>query len=359
MKASVFGVLFLLILIIPGHLNAQDEKDFTPTLKWSGFTHMWVGYVQRDSNDVHYGFIPRYVRLKASGKLRPKVNWAAQVAYDKGTPSLLDIYLSYEPVSYFKIRFGQFPVPGVKSAVHSSPLWSTSKMRLNDRPTITQNWNSNVALSGFRSGGIMFYGSVLESQFQYFVMLSMPHAGPNYYWNPSVKSPIYANDENGLAVFSRFEYSPVKDMEMGISLHTGSGTVGDTIQTDRKSFSLYFLTRLNKLHIMTEYIAGMNEQFIHDKKDSDFSYSGFYAESTYLITSRLEPALRYDYYIPIKDGFDSSGIKKYANVTIGLNYYAAPNIALMSNYVIRAEDPGAVSSKIHNDLFYVQLRYKF
>nr|WP_319397710.1 porin [uncultured Carboxylicivirga sp.] len=359
MKTTVTVFLTAFLFFISGNAIAQEEKSFEPTLKISGFTHMWIGYVQRDSLDVHYGFIPRYVRLKATGKLTTNVKYGAQFSYDKGTPSLLDIYLSYEPYSYFNIRFGQFPVPGIKSAVHSSSLWSTTKMKLNDRPTISQNWNSNVALSGFRSGGIMFYGDIYNSIVHYYVMASMPHAGPNYYWNPSVKSPRYENDENGLALFSRLEFTPIKNTETGISFHTGSGTVGDTIKTNRNSFSVYFLTHYQKLHLMTEYIAGMNKQFINDIEDSEISYSGFYAEATYLITSNLEPAFRYDYYIPIKDGFDSNGIKKYSNVTFGINYYPSKNIALMTNYVIRTEDAITGTDKIHNDLFYFQLRFKF
>nr|WP_321411284.1 porin [uncultured Carboxylicivirga sp.] len=346
------------ILIVPCNL-AQDQKEFTPTLEWSGFTHMWIGYVQRDNLDVHYGFIPRYVRLKASGKLTPDVQFAIQASYDKGTPALLDVFLSYEPLPYFKVRVGQFPVPGIKSAVHSSPLWGTSKMKLNDRPTIAQNWNSNVALSGFRSGGLMFYGGITDDKVQYFAMISMPHAGPNYYWNPSVKSPRYENDENGLALFSRLEFRPAKNVETGFSFHTGSGTVGDTIKTNRNSFSVYFVTQYHKLYFMTEYIAGMNKQFLNEIKDSEFNYSGFFAETGYKIAPKLEPTLRYDYYIPIKDAFDAIGYKKYSNITVGLNYYASKNIALMTNYVMRTEDPAEGYSTIHNDLFYVQLRFKY
>jgi hypothetical protein len=359
MKKERLFTMLIAFLMTFNVMGQEEPKEFTPTFNWSGFTHIWTGYVQRDTLDGHYGFAVRYLRFKAFGKLTENVKWTAQFAFDKGIPSFLDVHMSYEPKDYLKVRFGQFPVPGAKSGVFSSPIWSTTKMVFNDRTTVTQNWASNAGLKGYRSGGLMFYGSVLDKMISYYVMAAMPHAGPNYYFNPSVKTPVYENDENGTALFSRLEVRPYEKTEVGFNFHTGQGTSFDTIQTNRGSYSFYVLTRQKKFFAMAEYIGGTNEQLINDVKDSDFSYSGYYVEVAYKFSKKYEPAIRYDSYTPIVDGSDGNGYKKYDNVTIGINYYPTKNIAIMANYVARMEDPEAGVKEIDNNLIYFQLRYKF
>ncbi len=360
---NLIKITVLLVFLTGGicvkSYTQEEPEVFKPTLKWSGFTHIWTGYVQRDSLDVHYGFSVRYFRWKASGKLTPNVKWVTQIGLDRGNPALLDVFLSYEPVEYLNVRFGQFPVPGAKSGVLSSSIWSTASMVLNDRATITQNWNSNAGLSGFRSGGIMAYGGFLDKKVNYYVMAAMPHAGPAFYWNPSVKSPKYENDENGIALFSRLEVVPINKMEVGVNFHTGQGTSLDSIQINRLSYGFYLLTRQEKLYVMAEYIGGGNEQLINDVKSSDFNYNGYFIEAAYKVTEQLEPVVRYDSYTPDDENPDANGYNRYNNLTIGVNYYPAKNIAIMFNYVARMEDAAPGFEEIDNALFYFQLRYKF
>lgn len=354
------GLLFLAVLLVSTNLSAQEEeKAFAPTLNWSGFTHIWAGHVQSANEHGDYGFSVRYMRFKASGNLMENVKWEAQFAFDKGSPSILDVNLSYEPSDYFKVRFGQFPVPGAKSAVFSSSLWSTSKMFFNDRTAITQNWASNAGLKGYRSGGAMFYGNIIENKLHYYVMAAMPVAGTDNYFNPNVKTPVYENDVNGASLFSRLEVTPAENIELGVNFHTGKGISADTITAERGSYTLYCLMRQAKLFVMTEYIAGKNTTSINDVKNSEFSYNGYYIEVGYKFLKKYEPAIRFDSYTPDTDNPDKYGITKYNNVTLGFNYHPAKNIVLMTNYVIRMEEPETGFDEIDNNLFYVQLRYKF
>ncbi len=351
----------LLVMLLMVGLKAQESDGFKPTINLGGFTHLWAGYGQMNDEDDQYGFMVRYARFKTFGELTPDVNWTVQVGFDKGKASLYDIYMTYEPASFAKIRFGQFGVPGAKSSIFSSPLWSSTKMIINDRPMITQNWASNAGLSGYRSGGAMFFGEVLESKLRYYLMVGMPKSGPDYYFNTSVKNPVAAKDENGLAGFGRFEYKPTKEIELGVNYHFGKGTTDDTVSVKRSSYSAYFLTKQEKLYFMAEYIAGANETSINDivVDSEDLTYNGYFMDLGYRFAGKYMPALRYSSYTPNDNEVDANGFKNYANITIGFNYYPSKNIALMLNLVKRLEDPGEGVEKIDNDIAYLQLRYIF
>ncbi len=350
----------LMAMVILGGLKAQESDVFKPTFNVSGFTHLWTGYGQYEEDD-QYGFVVRYARLKAFGDLTPNVKWTLQFGFDKGVASLYDIYLTYEPASYAKIRFGQFGVPGAKSSIFTSPLWSSTKMIINDRPMITQNWNSNAGLSGYRSGGAMFFGEILDSKLHYYLMVGMPKSGPNYYFSTSVKNPIATKDENGFAGFGRIEYRPTKEIEFGINYHLGKGTTDDTISVKRSSYSAYFLTKQEKLYVMAEFIAGANETSINDNviTDDDLKYNGYFVDLGYRFAGKYMPAIRYSSYTPNDNEVDGNGFKKYDNITIGFNYYPSDNIALMLNFVKRLEETGEGIEKIDNDIAYLQLRYIF
>lgn len=353
--------LFLIICLFYSlTLHAQEEqKEFEPSFYWSGFTHIWAGAVQRDSLDTQYGIAVRYFRFKAFGNLTPKVKWAAQIAFDKGSPSLRDIHISYEPVSFFKIRFGQFPVPGAKSAVFSSPLWSSTKMMFNDRAPIVQEWASHAGLSGYRSAGAMFYGNIIDKKLSYYVMGAIPKAGASNYFNVNVKTPMYNHPESGLAMFSRLEFKPMEKIETGVNFHTGKGTQLDTTITKRLSYSVYVISREGNLFVMAEYIGGKVNTDFNTAADKELKYNGYKIELAYNIAKKIEPAIRYDSYLPNDDKADKYGYKRYNNVTLGLNYYAHKKVILMANYVLRMESPVAGAESIDNNLFYIQLRYLF
>ncbi|WP_430815933.1 porin [Carboxylicivirga sp. RSCT41] len=354
-------ILHLVNNICPfaGQLYAQESPvKFSPTLKWTGFTNIWSGYAQRDSLDAYYGLNVRHLRIKASGKLAPQVKYTVQFAFDRGNPALLDVHLSYEHNDFFKVRFGQFGVPGAKTGALSSPMWSTTKMVFNDRSTITQNWMSNTGLKGYRAGGIMIYGQILKRKLHYFFMGAFPNTGPNYYWNSSVKNPSYEDNENRRALFTRLEYRPIDEIEMGISYNIGKSS-GDTTTIDRASYSAHFLLKKEKLRLMAEYIAGENNHYTHNIRNKNYSYLGYLFELSYHLNSQIEPSIRFDSYQPDTNKTDNFGFNKYDNITLGVNYYPSKNIALMTNYIIRSESNISNDYTLHNNILFVQLRFLF
>ncbi len=353
-------IMFTLSICATLNNYAQSNtEEFKPTMNISGFTNIWATYASSDMDNEQYGLSVRYFRIKASGNLLENVSWTNQFSFDKGNPTLLDVYVTYNRSKYINVRFGQFPVPGIKSGVLSCNLWSTTKQILNDRSTITQNWGSNSGLSSYRSLGGMFFGSIKESLINYYIMLATSKAGTSNYFNASVKSPGISHGENGLAIFSRLEIKPIKEMATGISFHTGNGNTGDTIDLSRMSYSTYFMMRKSGISTMIEYIAGKNETSINDAVSSEFSYNGLYVELAYKLQNNIEPVARFDIYSPLDGTADNNGVEKYQNITLGCNYYPSQNLSLMFNYVIRGEETATGFEEISNNLAYCQVRYKF
>jgi len=343
--------LLQLVLIIglttPLAIFAQDEEPkFEPTFNWSGFTHMWATYEQKGEADAQYGVNVRYLRFKAFGKLAPKVSYAAQFGLDKGNASLVDVYLKYEPSEYLGIQAGRFGVPGIKSGVMTSSIWSSTKLIFNDRATITQKWHkSNSNMVGYRRQGVMLYGSLMDKFIRYYVMGATTS---DSYFETSVGSSK-SIDKNGLTMYSRIEVAPVENVELGVNFNTGTATViEDDSELKSMTYSAYALTRQKTYYAFVEYIAGAGETV---DADNEVQYNGLIAEGAYKFGGKYEPAVRFDFYVP-----NSDADIQYQNLTLGFNYYPSKNIALMANYVVRMEDE---TMETDNDMFYIQLRYKF
>lgn len=347
--------LLLIIFILGGlapvvTIAQEEEPKFEPTFKWSGFTHMWATYAQRDSLDAHYGVNVRYLRFKASGKLTPKVSYGAQFGFDKGAAGLVDLYVKYDVADYFGLQAGRFAVPGIKSGVLTSSIWSSSKLIFNDRATITQQWaSSNNGLLGYRRQGVMVYGAVMDKMIRYYVMAA---TASNSYFTANVKSSSYDYGLNGMSVHSRLEVVPVENIEVGVNFNTGSAVKTDTIEYTSMSYSAYALARQKTYYAFVEYVSGVGGgEFLNSGLEmADLEYNGFIAEVAYKFAGKYEPAVRYDTYVP-----DAEVDVTFSNLTFGFNFYPSSNIALMANYVMRMEEVG----EFDNDMFYVQLRYKF
>lgn len=353
MRKILFAILLLTITTVPA--LSQDE-EFKPTFKWKGFTHMWGSYVQQDSLDAQYGMTIRYLRMKAYGKLTPKLKWTVQYGFDKGNPALVDVFMKYEHSDLLHVTVGHFPVAGAKSGVMTSSLWSTTKLKFNDRNTIGQNW---ATLSGgYRNTGVMLSGGLWDKKLNYYIMPTMSKGGAGNFLNASVKSPWGNHSENGVALYNRLEAKPTDKIETGGSFHITDGVIDEATQIARSSYSIYFLTRQEKLYVMGEVIGG-NVTTEVDDVESKTDYFGYVAEAAYKVTDKVEPAVRYDSYTPSDGNPDKHGFENYNNLTVGLNYYPIKPVALMFNYVLRMETPADGFEEINNDMIYLQLRLKF
>lgn len=355
MKIIRFSIYITLVLgfctVISYSTHAQTAGTSQPTIHFKGFTQMYFSYAEANGDgDSPYGFTLRRLRFKPYGQFSENLSWGFQLSYDRQALKLLDVYLQYKISPFFSIKTGQFAVPGSKSGALADELFSTTKMALIERATITQKWLGYSGLYAYRGFGVQLDGHLLDNKLYYGLMASNPKG--NGIFTPSVKMDTYTHDENGLTLWARAEYKPVDGIGIGAFVGNGQSSIGDTITVVRNSYGAHFFMRKNNITLLTEYIAGESGQ-----EDNELNYSGLFFDFAYRLNN-FEPAIRFAFYEP--DGGDAvNGIEKNTNYTLGLNYYFNKNVKIQANYILKNEQMANDADELDNNLFYINLQHTF
>lgn len=314
-------------------------------VKFKGLFQSWFSYApQGDSGDDGYGFTIRRMRFKPYGSLGEKVKWTLQVGWDKQNAALLDAFLDLLLSEQFQIRIGQFSAPGTVSG----SLTSSGSLDLVERPMVSQMWNGNSRLAGYRAFGIQAHGHLANGKLYYALMFANPKTTSLF--NPGVKSSEYSHSDNGISLWGRLEAKPVKGMRIGAFV--GSAKDDNDIVTN--SYGAHFFYTSGAVNFKAEYIGG---QFGLDGMET--KYNGFYTLLGYKLDSKFEPIVRYDFYTPNDGGADSSGVEKYNNFTVGLNYFYSKKVKFQANYVIRSESMMTGMDELDNNIFYICFQYSY
>jgi hypothetical protein len=313
-------------------------------VKFKGFFQGWFSYApQEGTDDDGLGFTLRRIRFKPYGNLGEKVSWTFQVGWDKASPALIDAYLDLNLSKQFMLRVGRFTVPGTVS----SSLTSSSKLDLIERAMVTQQWSGNSGLSGYRGIGVQVHGNLANGKLYYAVMLANPRTGSLF--NPSIKSPVYEHENNGISTWARLEAKPVKGLRIGAFY--GSSKDDDDYVTN--SYGAHVFYTKSGINFKAEYIAGK-----YGFEDMESKYNGFYAVLGYKF-NKVEPIVRYDFYTPKEDFTDGAGVEKYNNISVGLTYFYSKHIKFQLNYIIRSEIMTSGLEELDNNLFYMCVQYTY
>lgn len=340
MKRFSVSTILLLAAALLTTANLKGEG-----IQFKGFAQTWLSYGELNSgDDSGYGFTLRRVRLKPYGAFSDKIKWTLQVGWDKQSAKLIDVYIDFLLSKEFNIRIGQFTAPGTISGT----LTSSSQLDFLERPMVTEKWSDNNALSSFRAIGIQADGEFLNKKLYYAVMLSNSRTAELF--NPSIKSTGYTHTGNGLMFWGRLEARPTKGLTLGAFYGGGKETDTD-IERNTYGAHIYYVDKGFTFKI--EYLAGK-----YGIENAETEYNGFYALLGYK-TGKIEPILRFDSYTPIDGAFDSAGVEKYNNFTLGVNYYYNKNVKFQANYLLRDESTAAGFEKIKNNLFYVCIQYSY
>lgn len=331
----------VLIIIFAAGLCYGDG----PTVQFKGLVQGWFSHAQQDSTeDDGYGFTLRRVRFAPFGTFSKNIKWGMQLAWDKQSPKFLDGWIDFRFSKGFGIKVGQFAAPGTVSGA----LTSSGALDMVERPAVSQRWNSNSALSGYRAIGVQFHGNLLDGKLYYAFMAANPRTTGLF--TPGIKSADYSNDYNGIMFWARAEAKPTKGMRVGAFF--GSGKEDDS-DYKRSSYGghLFYVNKV--INFKAEYIGG---EFGYENMET--KYNGFYSLLGYKI-NKVEPIVRYDSYTPNDGNLDGNGVERYNNITIGLNYYHNKNVKLQVNYVLRDESMAGDLDKLDNNLFYIHCQYSF
>jgi hypothetical protein len=336
MMKKPYIVLFLIFLLLcTGHLAS--------TVDFRGLVQTWFSYSPQENNTNSdlYGFTIRRLIFNPYGSLGKNVSWGLQLSWDMQSPRILEAYLALKLSGEFNLRVGQFTVPGAKSGTLTPP----SELDLIERAAITQAWNNNSGLYGYRGLGIQVQGRFLQDKVYYALMIA--NNVTSSLFTPGVFQTKYTSRNNGLTLWGRIEADILQGMNVGVFYGEGTTSITDY---KRSSFGVNLYYQFKSFLIKAEYISGKFGII-----NNTLQYNGAFVMAGYRLTSKIEPVIQFDFYTPVVNNTDKFGVESYQNISFGLNYYYSPKIKLQINYVLRDEK----GIKITNNLFYINFQYSF
>lgn len=333
-RRRLVTILIFTFFILVISVSATD-------FKFAGYIHTWFSYGDQDNDDSGaYGFTLRRVSLKPYGSLSKSIKWGLNVGWDKQTASLKEVYIDFDLSEAFKIKIGQFPVPGAISGT----LTSTTQLDFVERAVVTQQWGGNSGLSRYRGVGLQGYGNLFKNKLYYAVMMANPRASALF--SPGIKSPDYSHEDNGFTVWGRVEATLMKGFKIG-AFYSGGKTTDSNYKRNSYGTHLFYIKA--PVNFKVEYIAGE-----YGIEGAETRYNGMYAVFGYKV-DKLEPIVRYGLYTPNHGDPDNIGVETYKDITLGMNYYHSNKIKFQVNYVSRSEK----GIELKNNLFYINLQFVF
>ena len=323
---SLFTAI-LVILFMSVSLQAAEQ------INWGGFAQTWFSY-----NNNGQGYNIRRVMLKASGNINSNFTWYTQYGWNQQNPGLMDAAIKYKYNNLLQLKAGRFGVPGTIFGA----LTSSSKLTFVERPMIVKKWNGFNGYTGFRSVGLQLSGQA--SNLKYKGMVSNDQASKLY--KPGITDTTYPDSDN-LKFTGRLEYG-LENIEAGI--FASAPIVKDPVLN---SYGIDVAYDKQPLKLSTGYIQGEREI-----KDVDITYSGFISHLSWQF-DKFQPTFRYDLYNPSVAEHEDIDVDLHHNFTLGLNYYYSNNIKIQANYLLREEKMFEDSDKYDNNLFYINLQYRF
>ena len=335
MKRIPFLIFFF---FAAGILSAQS-------LNISGFAQTWFSLAQqhRKENSA-LGFNLKRVKINTFGNLTSNIEWRIQFIWSKQNPKLHDVYLYFDLADEFKIKAGQFPVPGSPSGA----LVSASRLDFVERAMFIQKWGKYSGLSSYRTLGLQIDGNLMWGNLYYALMAANPDAEEMF--QPGVGSDTYRGD-NTLLFSGRLEFKPFSGLRVGGFYLYGNDT-SDSEVNESYGAHLFYIHSL--FFLKGEYIEGTSEWSPYGAPNE---YEGYMVKAGYKY-NRIQPVFRYDYYRE-RGGFGLLYVADYKNTTVGINYFYDENIKIQANYVFRDELVVNGFGKIDNNIFYVNLQYRF
>ena len=372
-------------------VNHSMDKAANKVVKGKSENSIKIGgRIQVDATAYKGGFTShndgteiRRARLFVKGNLGKAWGYKFQYDFtDDGIDGIQDAYLDFKGFENYKLRMGHFKEP-----------FSLQNMTSSKYVLFTERGLPHVFAEGRNPG------------------LQLSRNGEN--WSAAVglygEGREGASDDNdeGLGASGRFTYAPI--YEKTRALHLGASTSyrstgsTDTLRLRERPESHLTDTRLvdtgsfdadNYARFVGEaaFIYGpfhMQGEYYHTSVDrditinADLNFSGFYVEGGWLLTgesmnyiaskgsfSRITPkgivgkggigawqvALRFS-SVDLTDEDITGGEED--NFTLGLNWYATPNIRFAANYVNVLDVKGGASAGDEPESFQLRTQFEF
>ena len=361
----------------------QDVANSENTIKIGGRIQIDAAAYSEDDSRHNDGTEFRRARLFAQGNLGEA--WGYKLQYDftaSGINGIQDAYLDYKGSENFNIRMGHFKEPFSLQNITSSKY-----------VLFTERGLPHIFAQGRNIG------------------LQLSSSGEN--WTASAglfgdgRDGANSDNDEGFGVSGRFTYAPLYEkthaLHIGTSVSyrfTGSTDIlrfserpeshlTDTRLVDTGSFDADTYARFvgeaayirGPFHVQGEYYHTTINREISSHEDLGFS--GFYVEGGWFLTgesmgykgskgsfSRVAPkdvagkggigawqvALRYS-SLDLTDEDITGGEED--NFTLGLNWYATPNIRFAANYVNVLDVEGGINAGDEPEVFQLRTQIEF
>lgn len=341
-----------------------DDGEFK--FQVGGRAMMDAAYTDEDSTRLGNGAELRRARLFAAGTMYRDWFYKAQLDFAGDSVAVKDFYMGYQGFKPVKITFGNHKEPFSLEELTSSKYITFMERALPNAFAPSRNTGVSASTHGAKwgaSAGYFFDGVKNES----------------------------APKSQGWGLTGRAHFAPIAEKDRVIHLGAGAGYRGSDganelrfrerpeshitstrlVDTgtlpDYENMTLYNLESAmvyGPFSLQGEYMRVAVEQ---GATGSDPDFSGWYVFGSYFITGEHRPykassgtfgrvrpgsivgrgghgawelAARYS-TIDLSDSGIDGGEEN--NITVGLNWYATPNIRFMANYIRASTDPTSVA----------------
>ncbi|MCP1726539.1 phosphate-selective porin OprO/OprP [Natronospira proteinivora] len=339
-----------------------------------GRIHLDYAFHDEDNVEMADGHRLRRARLGVSGSIDDDWSYQSEIDFAENGVGFRDAYLRYNGLDNGAITIGNFKVP-----FGMDELTSSNHLAFIERSLPTSFAQSRRVGVGYSTGG---------DNFGFSTMLFGQGVGTN-------NDRVAEGADEGFGFGARFYGTPIRTGDN--VLHLGAAlTTEDTASSEDETArfrarpesrvtgirlvdtgTIENVDRINRFGLEAGYQAGpltLQGEYLSVNADrqsgfSSYDFDGYYAQASYVFGSQRnyrggafrnpepgswEMALRFS-SINLDDADILGGEED--NVTLGLNYYAAPNVRFMWNYISVDSERAGVSEDPNIFLFRTQVSF--
>ncbi|MBN1621748.1 MAG: hypothetical protein JW871_04060 [Endomicrobiales bacterium] len=298
MKSIIFFVISFIISYSILYVPCYAQSGNYPTVKLTGFTHLWWQY----DNNADYDVTQKLARARIgiTGNMSPKINYLFLTECGDLTLmepcTLLDAWVNFKLRDSLNIKIGQtwykFSLSGTEILPKIPFIF---RPRVVDHIWLTMGRNGSYAYDK----GVEVWGNFKDN--------NMPWG---YIFSVTAGSGLYYFDDNGKQdLAGRIWINPVQGLKIGASAFKGSSSVkitsslGSTKAVDIPEYAggVELCYKQSFYRLMAEYLQGYYDNYSSKSALETFSTSsvkpkGMYIMAGFKVHPRLELPVRYDYY---------------------------------------------------------------
>ena len=330
-------------------------------LSIGGYGEMyWANPDTGDNFADVYRFIP-YIGYRFNDNII--LNTEIEFEHGGDTVVIEFLYLDFLINNHFNIRLGNLLVPmGLINLRHEPTLFNTVQRPELERNLIPSTWHEN---------GILLYGHIGESDFEYTVGLVNAldlKAGNDASQTQWIRKGRIGSRNKGVmnrvAAVGRLDYRGHNGLLIGVSAYYGDAAQGAVSGSRAWIYALHASYEVNAFKAKGVYTAtSVRDAEVWNNPEAATDAAGYYVNVEYntlasLSTSmRLPVFIQYESYDPTKKTLAARNPNNgVTNINVGLNFFPQEQVVLKMDYMMKRYDS---SRKEDSNIFSLGLGFVF